>query len=353
MSHRVAVIPGDGIGVDVSAEAVKVLDAVRAAHGVDLEWTYFDYGAERYLATGVTLPDEQIARFSADYDAVFVGALGDPRVPDMAHARDILLGLRFKLDLYVNFRPVRLLDARLCPLKGKGPADVCFDVFRENTEGLYVGVGGIFKQGTPDEIAIQEDVNTRKGVERIIRAAYEHAATRGHERICMSDKSNALRFGHDLWQRVFSEVGAEYPDIEPVHLYVDALVMQMVKAPEQFSTIVTCNMFGDIVTDLGAQLQGGLGLAASANVHPGRTGMFEPVHGSAPKYAGKDVANPMGALLSGALMLEYLGEAEAADAVERAVAEALRRGQVTRDLGGDLGTAAVGDAVAAAVQGHA
>jgi len=349
----VAVIPGDGIGVDVTAEVLKVLDAARLAHGLDLDWTPFDYGAERYLATGVTLPDERVAEFAEEYDAVFVGALGDPRVPDMVHARDILLGLRFKLDLYINFRPVRLLDARLWPLKDKGPEDVCFDVFRENTEGLYVGVGGIFKQGTPDEIAIQEDVNTRNGVERIIRAAYEHAAAAGHERICMSDKSNALRFGHDLWQRTFAEVGAEYPDIEPVHLYVDALVMQLVKAPELFSTIVTCNMFGDIVTDLGAQLQGGLGLAASANVHPGRTSLFEPVHGSAPKYAGCDVANPMGALLSAALMLEFLDEPEAAATLERSVGHALATGRATRDLGGDLGTVGVGDVVAELVRGGA
>jgi len=340
------VIPGDGIGVDVADEALKVLTAVRARHGLDIDWRSYDYGADRYLATGVTLPDERVAEFSEDYDAIFIGALGDPRVPDMKHARDILLGLRFKLDLYVNFRPVRLLDERLCPLKGKGPDDVCFDVFRENTEGLYVGLGGIFKQGTPDEVAIQEDVNTRKGVERIIRAAYEHAAAAGHGSICMSDKSNALRFGHDLWQRVFVEVGAEYPQLERVHLYVDALVMQLVKRPEQFSTIVTCNMFGDIVTDLGAQLQGGLGLAASANLHPGRTSLFEPVHGSAPKYAGQDVANPLGAILSMALLLGHLGEAEAAAAVERAVGRAVRESHVTKDLGGDLGTAAVGDWVA-------
>ena len=349
MPHRIAVIPGDGIGVDVTVEALKVLAAVRSRRGLDLEWTQLDYGAERYLATGVTLPDELVDELAETYDAILLGAFGDPRVPDMRHARDILLGLRFKLDLYINFRPVRLLDARLCPLKGKGPDDVHFDVFRENTEGLYAGLGGIFKRGTPDEIAVQEDINTRKGVERIVRAAFGHARATGGGRLCMADKSNALRFGHDLWQRVFSEVGPEYPDIERSHLYVDALVMQMVKRPEQFSTIVTCNMFGDIVTDLGAQLQGGLGLAASANVHPGRTSLFEPVHGSAPKYAGKDIANPMAAILSVALLLEHVGEGEAAASIERAVAAAVRAGRVTRDLGGELGTAAVGDDVAARV----
>jgi 3-isopropylmalate dehydrogenase len=218
-------------------------------------------------------------------------------------------------------------------------------VFRENTEGLYVGMGGIFKKGTADEIGVQEDVNTRKGVERIIRYAFEYAAGHGREHVTMSDKSNALRFGHDLWQRVFAEVSTEYPAIRASHLYVDALTMQMVKDPAQFDVIVTCNMFGDIVTDLGAALQGGLGMAASGNIHPGASSMFEPVHGSAPKYAGKDAANPIGAILTAAMMLEHVGLADAARRVERAVVTCVEARECTADVGGTLGTAASGDAV--------
>ncbi|HXV78148.1 MAG TPA: 3-isopropylmalate dehydrogenase, partial [Candidatus Polarisedimenticolaceae bacterium] len=315
MIKRFAVVPGDGIGIDVTREAVKVLDAAAAAEGFDIETVSYDYGAERFLETGETLPDTALEEFKR-FDAVLMGALGDPRVPDMRHARDILLGTRFRLDLYVNLRPIRCLDDRLCPLKRFNASDIDFVVFRENTEGLYVGMGGIFKKGTPDEIAIQEDVNTRKGVERIIRAAFDYARSHSRPNVTMSDKSNALRYGHDLWQRVFREVGAEYADIEQRHMYVDALTMQMLKDPTQFEVIVTCNMFGDILTDLGAQLQGGMGLAASANLNPGRTGLFEPVHGSAPKYAGQDIANPMGAILSAALLLETLDRIEEAGRIE-------------------------------------
>jgi 3-isopropylmalate dehydrogenase len=280
-----------------------------------------------------------------EYDAILLGALGDPRIPDMKHAADILLGLRFGLDLYVNYRPIRLLDERLCPLKGRTAADVDFAVFRENTEGLYVGMGGIFKKGTPDEIAVQEDVNTRKGVERIIRHAFEFARSRGKSRVVMSDKSNVLTYGHDLWQRVFRSVAAEFPDLDSRHLYVDALTMQMIKDPSQFQVIVTCNMFGDIITDLGAQLQGGLGMAASANIHPESVSLFEPVHGSAPKYAGKDIANPFGAILTAALLLEHLSHREEARRVESAVVACIRTERTARELGGTLGTRAVGDAV--------
>ena len=223
-------------------------------------------------------------------------------------------------------------------------------VFRENTEGLYVGMGGIFKKGTTDEIGIQEDVNTRKGVERIIRHAFQYAKKSGRSKVTMSDKSNALRFGHDLWQRVFEEVASEYPEIESNHLYVDALAMQMIKNPAQFEVIVTCNMFGDIVTDLGAQLQGGLGMAASGNTRPDGTSMFEPVHGSAPKYAGKEIANPFGAILTAAMMLEHTGLPEAAVRVEEAVKVSLEAQECTRDVGGKLGTSATGDAVARRVR---
>lgn len=341
-TKKIAVIPGDGIGIDVTKEAVKVLETLGRLHNLPLDIQHFDYGAERYLRDGTTMPQQQVEDFRKNYDAIFIGALGDPRVPDMAHARDILLGLRFKLDLYVNYRPVKLLDEKLCPLKGKTEADIDFVVFRENTEGLYVGMGGIFKKGTPDEIATQEDVNTRKGVERIIRHAFEFAKQKGRKKVTMSDKSNALRFGHDLWQRVFAEVGAEYPDIEREHFYIDALTMQLVKRPEQFEVIVTCNMFGDIVTDLGAQLQGGMGLAASGNINPSGTSMFEPVHGSAPKYAGKNAANPLAAILTVGLMLDHLGFSAMNLFVEKAVIDAIRSNKTTKDLGGNLGTKEVG-----------
>lgn len=340
---KIAVIPGDGIGIDVTVEAVKVLRTIDELCGMGLELVEYDLGAERYLSTGEGLPPEILQELRDNYQAIYLGALGDPRVPDMAHAKDILLGLRFKLDLYVNYRPIKLLHRGLCPLKDKGEKDVDFVVFRENTEGLYVGMGGIFKEGTPDEIAIQEDVNTRKGVERIIRHAFGFAKDRGLGHVTMSDKSNVLRYGHDLWLRVFEEVGEEYPDIEKQHLYVDVLMMQMVKRPEQFDVVVTCNMFGDIVTDLGAQIQGGMGLAASGNIHPGRVSMFEPVHGSAPKYAGKDIANPMAAILTVQLMLEFLGFEVEARAIEESVRRAIVEGCTTRDLGGNLGTKAVGN----------
>ena len=340
---RIAIIPGDGIGKDVTAEAVKVIEAVGDVYGQRFELEHLPYGADHFLETGISMPPGGHALLAKEFDAIFVGALGDPRVPDMRHARDILLGMRFELDLYVNHRPVRLLDAKLCPLKDRGPADIDFVVFRENTEGLYVNIGGRFKAGTTDEIAIQEEINTYKGVERIIRHAFEYAAAHGLTRVCMADKSNALTQGHALWQRVFGEVAASYPGIEPTHLYIDALAMQMVKNPAQFQVIVTNNMFGDIVTDLGAQLQGGLGMAASGNLHPGKTSMFEPVHGSAPKYAGKNVANPIGAILSAALMLEYLGCTDEAAAVEAAVTEAVQTGNGPAEIGGALGTRETGD----------
>ena len=345
MTFRIAVVPGDGIGVDVTREAVKVLRAADALFGLSLHLDEFDFGAERFLRTGEALPPGMMERFRT-YDAIFMGAFGDPRVPDMRHAAEILLGTRFQLDLYANLRPVRCLADRLCPLKGRTKQDVDFVVFRENTEGLYVGMGGIFKKGSPDEIAIQEDVNTRKGVERIIREAFAYAARTGRGKVTMSDKSNVLRYGHDLWQRAFAEVAREFTAIETNHLYVDALTMQMVKDPSQFEVIVTCNMFGDIVTDLGAQLQGGLGLAASGNIHPGRTSMFEPVHGSAPKYAGKDTANPIGAILTAQMMLEHLGAGPAAAAIEAAAVEAIESGRCTKDIGGTLGCAATGDTIA-------
>ena len=342
---KIAVVAGDGIGVDVTAEAVKVLDRVARARGIPFEPVFFPWSADHYLKTGVTIPEGGFDDLAANYDAVFMGAFGDPRVPDMKHAADILLGARFRLDLYVNYRPVRCLDDRLCPLKGFSARDIDFVVFRENTEGSYVGAGGHLKKGTPDEVAVQEDISTRKGVERIIRYAFEFAQTRGRRRVVMSDKSNAMRFVGDLWQRAFADVAKEYPGIEASHLYIDALCMQMVKDPRQFDVIVTNNMFGDIATDLGAALQGGLGMAASGNIHPGRVSMFEPVHGSAPKYAGTGKANPFGAILTAGLLLEHLGHGAEAAAVEAAVAACVREGAATTDVGGSLSTAQAGDAV--------
>jgi len=342
---RVAVVPGDGIGPEVIREAVGVLERVRETHGVRLELKDFDWGAEKFLSEGVTLPEGALEMLSSEFDAILSGAFGDPRVPSNQHAEDILLGMRRGLDLYINLRPVRLLHQRLTPLKDRSTEDVDFVVFRENTEGAYSGAGGFLKRGTPDEIAMQEEFNTRKGVERIVVAAFEYARARGRKRVTMADKSNVQRFGGDLWQRVFKEVAARYPEIETNHQYVDATAMFMVLNPSQYDVIVTNNLFGDILTDLGAALQGGLGLAASGNIHPGRVSLFEPVHGSAPPLAGKSQANPAGAILSAALMLEYLGHADAARAVERAVQDSIAGGDTTRDLGGTLSTTEAGERI--------
>jgi 3-isopropylmalate dehydrogenase len=342
---RIAIVPGDGIGVDVTREAVKVLQEVSTRRALPLELASFPWSAEHYLSTGETVPAGAFEELSRGFDALFMGAFGDPRVPDMKHAAEILLGARFQLDLYINLRPVRCLADRLCPLRAFAAKDVDFVVFRENTEGAYVGLGGNFRRGTPEEVAIQEDLATRRGVERILRAAFEHARSRSRKRLVMSDKSNAMRFVGDLWQRTFADVSAEYPDVEARHLYIDALCMQMVRDPSQFDVIVTSNMFGDIATDLGAALQGGLGMAASANIHPGRISMFEPVHGSAPKYAGTGKANPFGAILTAALLLEHLGKAAEAGAIERAVRVCIEQDLCTADVGGALTTWQAGDAV--------
>ena len=347
MTKRIAVIPGDGIGPEVIAAGMRVLEKISATRGLGLEFTHFGWNADEYLRTGISMPPGAMDDIRVNYDAVYLGAFGDPRVPDMKHAADILLGMRFQLDLYVNYRPVKLLNERLSPLKSKGMKDIDFVIFRENTEGAYVGMGGNFKKGTPDEIAVQEDVSTRRGVERIIRYAFKYAKQHGRKSVCMADKNNVMRFGGDLWLRTFEEVAAEYPEIEHFHMFVDALTMQLVRAPEMFEVIVTNNMFGDIVTDLGAALQGGLGVAASGNIHPNRVSLFEPIHGSAPKYAGKDVANPIGAILTGAMMLEFLGFGEAAVEIERAVSDAIEAGETTHDLGGTLGTKAAGQAIEA------
>src|SRR6202521_212771 len=344
---RIAVIPGDGIGQEVIPQAVKVIQA----SGADVGFIDFDWGADRYLRDQTTVPVDGFAMLGRDFDAILVGAFGDPRVKNNIHAKEILLGMRFRMDLYANVRPVRLLDAALCPLKGIEPKDVDFVVFRENTEGVYGDVGGVFKQGTADEVAVQEDINTRKGVERIIRYAFEYCELHkkvdgsSRQRVLLCDKSNAMTHAGGLWQRVFKEVGNEYPQIKTQHMYVDALSMQMVRDPRGFDVIVTNNMFGDIITDLAAGLQGGLGMAASGNIHPGKTSMFEPVHGSAPPIAGKNIANPFGAILSAAMMLGHLGLTEPASRIEAAVLEAVRQKKTTQDIGGTLGTREAGEGV--------
>jgi 3-isopropylmalate dehydrogenase len=354
---RIAVIPGDGIGKEVTPEAIKAIRAVvnsRRSRGPQgpvsasrpIEFVEFDWGADRFLREGVSLPPGAVETLSSEFDAILFGALGDPRVPSNQHAADILLGLRFQLDLYVNARPVELYHERLTPLRDRTKKDVRFIVFRENTEGLYVGVGGFFKKGTADEVAVQEDVNSRKGVERIIRYAFEHARANQLRRVCMSDKSNALTFAHDLWQRVFRDVRREYPEIESRHLYIDTLAMELVRDPCQFEVIVTCNLFGDIISDLGAQLAGGLGLAPSGNIHPGRTSLFEPVHGSAPNIAGKGIANPLGSILSAAMMLEFLGWKSEGEVLRETVRAAVDENAVTQELGGSKGTVEVGDWIA-------
>ncbi len=339
--HRIALIPGDGIGTEVVREARKVLEAVAASEGIALELTDWDLGAERYLRDGVTITDDEFRALDEDHDAVLLGALGDPRVPGNEHAKDILLGMRFRLDLYVNFRPCALLAPELSPLRDVDPFRI--EIFRENTEGEYTGMGGTFKTGTPDEVALEENIATRKGVERIIRAAFEYARSRGRGRVTLVDKSNAMRHVGGLWRRVWAEVGAEYSDIEQDAMYVDAMAMDLVRRPGRYEVVVAPNLFGDIVSDLAAELTGGLGLAPSANIHPGRNALFEPVHGSAPDIAGQGLANPVGAVRCVALMLDHFGHPDAAERVEAVVLASLAEGRTTPDLGGSLTTGQMGD----------
>jgi 3-isopropylmalate dehydrogenase len=344
---RVAVIPGDGIGPEVMREAVRVLRHLQQTRGIELELVDFDWGAEKFLREGVTLPDGALEMLSSEFHAILSGAFGDPRIPSNKHAEDILMGMRRGLDLYINLRPVRLLNDRLTPLVNRKTKDIDFVVFRENTEGAYCGAGGFLKQGTADEIALQEEINTRRGVERIIVAAFEYARANGRKRVTMADKSNVQRFGGDLWQRVFKEVAESYPEITANHQYVDAMAMHMVLDPSQYEVIVSSNLFGDILTDLGAAIQGGLGLASSGNIHPGKVSLFEPVHGSAPPLAGKGIANPIGAILTLAMMLEYLGFQKLGDEIEEAVRAAISANETTRDLGGELSTEQAGSAIIA------
>jgi 3-isopropylmalate dehydrogenase len=340
-TYRIAVLPGDGIGPEVTAEAVRVLDIVGESIGVLFEKTPYPHGADHYLKTGETFPDEVIEEMRG-YEAILLGAIGDPRIEVGMLERAIIAGLRFQLDLFINLRPIKLFDERLCPLKDKGPADVDMVVVRENTEDLYTGIGGFFKKGTKDEVAVQEMILTRKGADRLFEYAFELAKKRPRKKLTMVDKANAVR-AFDLWTRAFEEMGRGYTEVEQDHAYVDAACMWMVKNPEWFDTVVTSNVFGDILTDLGAMIQGGMGLAASGNIHPGKVSMFEPIHGSAPKYAGKNVANPLAAILAVQMMLDHLGETQAATAVETAVREALTEGEIpSASAGNGLGTDEMG-----------
>ncbi len=343
---KLAVVGGDGIGPEVTEAAVLVLEAAAVRFGVALSMDRWDLGAERFLREGVTITDREMDRLTSEHALALLGALGDPRVPGNEHARDILLGLRRRADLFVNLRPCRLRLPSLCPLKDPGgPVDIV--IFRENTEGLYAGLGGRFKPGTSDEIATQESVNTYKGVERIVRAAFDYAGSNGRERVTLVDKANALVHEGCLWRRVFAEVGSRFPGVEQEVQYVDATAMEMVRRPARYDVIVTSNLFGDIVSDLAAQVTGGLGLAPSANLHPGAWALFEPVHGSAPDIAGTGKANPAGAIACGGLIFEHLNQPDAAAAVENALLASFRAGVATPDLNGRATTHEVGEWVAA------
>jgi len=346
--HAIAVIPGDGIGEEVIREGRKVLDALASIFGFKLKYTDYPWGADHFLKTGVTMPDSALDEYR-QHRAVYLGAIGDPRIEVGLLERAIIAGLRFKLDLYVNLRPIKLYDSRFCPLKDKKPADVDMVVVRENTEDAYTGIGGNFKQGTPDEIAIATMLYTRKGCERAIRYAFEIAKGRKRKKVTLIDKANAVR-PQDIWTRTFAEVAKEHPGIETDHAYIDAACMWLVKNPESFDVCVMPNIFGDIFTDLGAMVQGGMGIAASGNLHPGKTSMFEPIHGSAPKYRGKNSANPLAAINAGGMMLDYLGEQQAAATCEKAIAGLLTSGRI-RSLGaGDHPTTEIGDLVTAEVR---
>jgi 3-isopropylmalate dehydrogenase len=348
--YAFAVLPGDGIGPEVVAEGLKVLARVAQLEGFTYGTTPYPFGAEHYLKTKETLPASVLDEVR-QMDAILLGAIGDPRIEVGFLERAIISGLRFGLDLYVNLRPVKLYAEHLCPLKDKTPEQVDMVIVRENTEDVYTGIGGIFKKGTPDEVAIQEMIFTRKGTERVIRYAFELAQKRARQKkLLMIDKANAIR-AMDLWTRTFEEVGADYPDIARDHAYIDAACMWMVKNPEWFDVAVVANMFGDIITDLGAMIQGGMGAAASGNIHPGQVSMFEPIHGSAPKYAGKNVSSPVATIAAVAMMLDHVGETRAAARIERTLAELLRTKQIpTLTTGAGLSTSATGDLVCAALE---
>jgi 3-isopropylmalate dehydrogenase len=353
--YKIAVIPGDGIGTEVVHEGLKVLEVACKAEGVSYETVSFDIGGERYLRTGETLPESVLDELRK-FDAIYFGAIGHPDVPPGVLERGILLKLRFALDLFVNLRPVKLYPGVETPLKGKTPEDIDFVVVRENTEDVYALEGTSFQPNTENEVAIQPAIYTRRGTERVIRYAFELAIRRAKERgkpakVTLVDKANVMTVGHGLWRRVFGEVAKEYPDVETEALYVDATAMEFVLHPERFQVVVTTNLFGDILTDLGAAIQGGIGIAPSGNIHPGRVSMFEPVHGSAPTIAGKGLACPLAAILTAALMMEHLGETKVAQRIEEAVTKALQTGKIRSLEAGKMGlsTQEVGDLVASFV----
>jgi len=345
-TYQIGVIPGDGTGPEVIAEGLKVLKAVSEKTGIEYNFIHYDFGGERYLRSGETLPDSAIKELR-QLDSIYLGAIGHPEVKPGILEKEILLNLRFSLDLYINLRPVKLYPGVDTPLKNKGPEHIDFVVVRENTEGLYAGSGGFLKKGTKDEIAIQESINTRKGVERCLRFAFEYCRKRNKgKKLTLCGKTNVLTYAFDLWERAFDEVGKEYPDIEKDYAHVDAVCMWMVKNPEWFDVIVTDNMFGDIITDIGAIIQGGMGIAAGGNINPEGTAMFEPIGGSAPKYTGKNVINPLAAIMAGHMTLNYLGETKAADLIERAVMTIVKDNMKSMDAGGmGIGTNEVGDLV--------
>jgi 3-isopropylmalate dehydrogenase len=346
--HRIAVLPGDGTGPEVVAEGLKVLEAAAGVAGFDYETVSYDFGGDRYLATGETLPDEALEELKG-FDAIFLGAIGHPDVRPGVLEHGILLKLRFALDQYINLRPVKLYPGVDCPLKDKGPEDIDLVVVRENTEGLYVGSGGFTRKGTPYEVAVQDSVNTRMGVERCIRYAFDCCRERNKDnKLTLCGKTNVLTYAHDLWERVFDEVAVEYPDITTDYAHVDAICMWFVKNPEWFDVVVTDNMFGDIITDLGAMIQGGMGIAAGGNINPTGTSMFEPIGGSAPKYTGKNVINPLAAISAVQMMLDFLGEKQAGALVEDAIVRALSSGRIESMSAGKMGmgTREVGDLIA-------
>jgi 3-isopropylmalate dehydrogenase len=366
---RIGVIAGDGVGPEVVAEALAVLDRVAEHHGLDLELARFDLGAERYLRTGEALPEAEVEKLR-ECDALLLGAVGDPRIPPGVLEKGLLLKLRFDFGQYVNLRPVRLFPGVSTPIAGKGPDQIDLVVVRENNEDLYVGAGGFLRKGTPEEVAIQTSMNTRAGVDRCLRYAFELAARRAQERVfpglseserksghrgvvTLVAKTNVLTYAHDLWMRAFEAAAAGYPRLKASYFHVDACCMRLVTNPEWFDVIVTTNMFGDIITDLGAVLQGGMGVAGSGNINPERTApsMFEPVHGSAPDIAGRGIANPIAAILSVGLMLDHLGCSAGSDDVRAAVERVLvTRAPRTPDLGGSSTTREVGQAVLKALE---
>ncbi|MDP8218121.1 MAG: 3-isopropylmalate dehydrogenase [Candidatus Theseobacter exili] len=351
-TYNIAVMPGDGTGPEVILEGIKVIESVAARRNFKMEWTNFDFGGERYKKTGEILPDSAIDELGK-FDAIYLGAIGHPEVKPGILEKGILLKLRFALDQYINLRPVKLYPGVETPLKDKGPDEIDFVVVRENTEGLYCGAGGFLKKGTPDEVAIQESINSRKGVERCLRFAYKYCRDRNkNKQLTLCGKTNVLTYAFDLWERTFNELAPEYPDISTNYAHVDATCMWMVKNPEWFDVIVTDNMFGDIITDLGAMIQGGMGVAAGGNINPEGVSMFEPIGGSAPKYTGQNVINPMAAICAGQMMIEMLGEKEAAQDVEKAVVEVISKEMKSLSAGRmGMSTTEVGDRVAAHVAG--